>query len=211
MATFGERLRELRKASGMMQKELAAAVGMGESTISMYEKENREPDFETLEMFADYFNVDINYILGRTETTTYIPSTRPRFIVRKVPVYGRIPAGTPFEAIQEPYGEVDVPSQFQNKEDLFGLLVVGDSMNRVIPDGYIALLQKTDVLQNGEIGAVMINGYDATLKKFFKLTDYVVLEPLSYNPDHKPTMIGSDGPEIRVIGKLLWACTAKGW
>lgn len=211
MATFGERLRELRKAMGMKQKELAAAVQMGESTISMYEMEKREPDIETLEMFSDFFNVDINYILGRSETTTYIPSTQSRFIVRKVPVYGRIPAGTPFEAIQETYGEVDVPTQFRSKEDLFGLLVVGDSMNRVIPDGYIALLQKTDVLENGEIGAVLINGYDATLKKFYKLTDYVVLEPLSYNPDHKPTMIGQDSPEIRVIGKLLWACTAKEW
>ena len=210
MATFGERLRELRKATGMKQKEFAAAVGMAESTISMYEMERREPDFETLEMFADYFNVDINYLLGRTDTTTYIPSSQPRYLIRKVPVYGRIPAGTPFEAIQDHYGEIDVPSQFHGKEDLFGLLVVGDSMNRVIPDGYIALQKKTDTLQNGEIGAVMINGYDATLKKFFRLTDYVVLEPLSYNPDHKPTMIGSDGPEIRVIGKLLWACTAKG-
>lgn len=131
--------------------------------------------------------------------------------VRKVPVYGRIPAGTLFETIQETYGEVDVPTQFLSKEDLFGLLIVGDSMNWVIPDVYIALLQKTDVLENGEIGAVLINGYDATLKKSFKLTDYVVLEPLSYNPEHKPTMIGSDCPEIRVIGKLLWACTAKGW
>jgi repressor LexA len=95
MATFGERLRELRKAMGMKQKELAAAVQMGESTISMYEMEKREPDIETLEMFSDFFNVDINYILGRSETTTYIPSTQSRFIVRKVPVYGRIPAGTP--------------------------------------------------------------------------------------------------------------------
>jgi len=206
MATFGERLRELRKASGMKQKELAAAVQMGESTISMYEKENREPDFETLEMFSDYFNVDLNYMLGRTDTSTFIPNTRSRFIVRKVPVYGRIPAGVPFEAIHDQIGEVEVPSRYTDLEDLFGLVVVGDSMDKVIPDGYIALLQKTDVLENGEIGAVLINGFDATLKKFFRLTDFIVLEPLSHNPQHQPTMIGRDGPEIKVLGKLLWAC-----
>jgi len=211
MATFGERLRELRKATGMKQKELAAAVQMGESTISMYEMEKREPDFETLEMFSDFFNVDINYIIGRTETSTFIPITQSRFIVRKVPVYGRIPAGTPFEAIQDSIGEVDVPSQFHGKEDLFALLVVGDSMNKIVPDGYIALLQKCDTLENGEIGAVLINGYDATLKKFFRLTERVVLEPLSFNPIHQPVMIGQDGPEIKILGKLLWACTAKVW
>jgi repressor LexA len=79
-------------------------------------------------------------------------------------------------------------------------------MDKVIPDGYIALLQKTDVLENGEIGAVLINGFDATLKKFFRLTDFMVLEPLSHNPQHQPTTIGRDGPEIKVLGKLLWAC-----
>jgi repressor LexA len=209
MATFGERFRELRKAMGLKQKELATKLSMAESTISMYEMEKREPDYETLEMIADFFNVDINYLIGRTDKTTYIPSIQSRFIVRKVPVFGRIPAGTPFEAIEDICGEVEVPTKYVNTEDLFGLLVVGDSMNRVIPDGYIALLQKTDTLENGEIGALLINEQDATLKKFFKLTDYVVLEPLSYNLEHKPTMIGSDGPEISVIGKLLWACSAK--
>lgn len=212
MANFGDRLRELRKASGLTQRQLASITKLGESSISMYESEKREPDFEVLELLADFFNVDTNYILGRTESTTFIPSTiRLGTINRRVPVYGRIAAGVPFEALEDIIGEIEVPSEFATREDLFGLLVVGDSMSKIIPDGYFALLQKTDTLENGAIGAIRVNGHDATLKKFFTLTDYVVLEPLSYNPDHKPMIIGKEGPDIHVIGKLLWSCAAKGW
>jgi len=108
-------------------------------------------------------------------------------------------------------GEIDVPGWLAKKDNLFGLIVTGDSMSRVVPDGYIAVLQKTDTLENGEIGAILVNGYDATLKKFFKLTDYIVLEPLSYNAEHKPLMIGKNEPEVKVLGKLVWACAAQGW
>ena len=76
MATFGERLRELRKVARLTQKELAHAAGVAESTISMYEMERREPDFETLEVLSDYFNVDVGFLLGRDETITYIPNSR---------------------------------------------------------------------------------------------------------------------------------------
>lgn len=211
MANFGERLRELRKATGLTQKALSGMLDLGESTISMYEMEKREPDFETLEMLADFFNVDINYMLGHTESTTLLPSSKTIEFNRKIPVYGRIPAGKPFEALEDVLDPIEIPSRYAHREGLFGLLVVGDSMNKVIPDGYVALIQKTDHLENGEIGAIRVNGHDATLKKFYRLTDNVVLEPLSYNTEHKPLVIGSDGPEIQVIGKVLWSCAANGW
>ncbi len=211
MATFGDRLRHLRRVSKMTQRELAHANGLGESTVSMYEQGKREPDFEILEKLAEYFNVDLNYLLGRIDTAEFKPVERNLPKIRNVPLYGHIPAGVPFEAIQNDLGEVEVPSWLSDKEDLFGLIVVGDSMNRVIPDGYVAVLQKTDSLNNGDIGAFLIDGQDATLKKFYKLTDYVVLEPLSFNPDHRPLMIGRDGPEINVIGKMLWSCAARGY
>lgn len=207
MALFNERLRQLRKASKMTQKELAEDIGLAESTVSMYEQGYRQPDFEILERIAVYFNVDINFILGRIDTAEFTPVSR---IVRtkKVPLYGKIPAGTPFEAVENDLGEFDVPPWLAKKDNLFGLIVAGDSMSRVIPDGYIAVLQKTTYLENGEIGAILVNGSDATLKKFFRLTDYVVLEPLSYNPEHKLLMISKDEPEVQILGKLVWACAA---
>lgn len=68
MANFSERLRSLRKMKGLSQQDLANQIGMvSKSSINMYERGEREPNFETLEAIADYFNVDLDYLLGKSD------------------------------------------------------------------------------------------------------------------------------------------------
>ena len=64
------RIKELRKRRGISQIKLAMDLNMGQNTISRYENEVREADYETLIKFADYFNVSIDYLLGRTDDPT---------------------------------------------------------------------------------------------------------------------------------------------
>lgn len=59
MTYFGIRLQSLRKQDGLTQLQLATALGVSKSSIGMWETGGREPDFETLEAIADYFNVPI--------------------------------------------------------------------------------------------------------------------------------------------------------
>ena len=59
MTYLGTRLKYLRKLEKITQQQLATSLGIAKSTISMYENGQREPDFETLEAIADYFNVDM--------------------------------------------------------------------------------------------------------------------------------------------------------
>ena len=68
---FSERLRELRQNKGLSQSQLAYALNISKSAISMYELGKREPDLETLECIADYFNVDINYLVGQEDGSMY--------------------------------------------------------------------------------------------------------------------------------------------
>ena len=56
----------------MTQTELAKKLGLTRSSLSMYELVEREPGFEILEAFADFFNVDMDYLLGRTGKATRI-------------------------------------------------------------------------------------------------------------------------------------------
>lgn len=65
---FPEMLKYFRKREKLSQKELAAKIGVAQNTISMYESGRREPDFETLEAFADFFNVSMSMLLGEDET-----------------------------------------------------------------------------------------------------------------------------------------------
>ena len=72
MAQFDKILKLLRTEKSMSQQELADALGISKSAINMYERGERQPNFEVLESIADYFNVDIDYLLGRTNKTTKI-------------------------------------------------------------------------------------------------------------------------------------------
>ncbi len=64
------RLRELRKKRRISQLKLALDLNMNQNTISRYENMEREADYETLIRFADYFGVTLDYLLGRTDTSS---------------------------------------------------------------------------------------------------------------------------------------------
>lgn len=63
---FGDNIQKLRNSKNMSQQELADAIGIGRSTLANYEQNKREPNFNTLESIAKYFNVSTDYILGFT-------------------------------------------------------------------------------------------------------------------------------------------------
>ena len=65
MGTFGQRLKDLRNSRGISQNELSKHIGVSKSSVNMYERDEREPGFETLEAIADFFNVNMDYLLGR--------------------------------------------------------------------------------------------------------------------------------------------------
>ena len=67
MSSFGDRLRILRLEHGLSQGKLSEYIGVSKSSINMYERGEREPGFETIEAIADFFNVDIDYLLGRSD------------------------------------------------------------------------------------------------------------------------------------------------
>ena len=66
MSKFHDVLKSLRISYNLTQDDLAKQLQISRSTIGMYEKGAREPDFDALELIADFFNVDTDYLLGRT-------------------------------------------------------------------------------------------------------------------------------------------------
>lgn len=72
MSNFSRRFKELRIEKGASQGEIATALHVSRSTIGNYEQGTREPNHEKLEEIADYFNVDIDYLIGRKDWTTNV-------------------------------------------------------------------------------------------------------------------------------------------
>ena len=84
MSKFHTRLKKLRIDSGYTQDQLAKKLGITKSRLGMYEIGQRNPDFETLELIADFFNVDMNYLLGKSSTTTRIQLNNTSAVINNV-------------------------------------------------------------------------------------------------------------------------------
>lgn len=67
MSSFGKRIRTLRKSNKLTQKQLAEKLNLAESTIGMYERDERQPSFTITNNLADFFGVEVDFLLGRNE------------------------------------------------------------------------------------------------------------------------------------------------
>lgn len=67
MATFEERLKQLRREKHVRQEDIAAAVDVSKGTVSVWERGGRKPEFETLDRLCEYFNTTLGYLLGNSD------------------------------------------------------------------------------------------------------------------------------------------------
>lgn len=67
MSSLGSRIKGLRKENNISQKEFAAKMGVSNVVLSRYESDERKPDYDVLQQIADYFEVTLDYLLGRTD------------------------------------------------------------------------------------------------------------------------------------------------
>lgn len=202
MGIFQNILKSLRNTQGLTQEELAKQLKISRSTIGMYENGAREPDFETLELIADYFNVDIDYLLGRTTKTTYIPQSLHKGVV--INVLGRVAAGIPIEAVEDIIDTEEITAEMAKTGEFFGLLIKGDSMEPRITDGDVVIVRRQDDAENGDIVIAMINGDDATCKRLRKYRDGIELIP--NNPAYEPMFFSDEDIQlkpVRIIGKVV--------
>ena len=103
-----------------------------------------------------------------------------------IPVLGRIPAGIPFEAIEDVIKYIDIPKEWTfGSKEYFGLLIDGNSMLPKYQNGDIVIFQKCEdnIKCNNKDCAVMVNGNDATFKKFIFNNNGVILQP--YNMEYE--------------------------
>lgn len=202
----GDRLKKLRLEKGLTQIELGKQFNISHATINRYEKGVHQPDPEFINKLSEFFGVSTDYLLGRSDVQkNELPLgayTVDKFV--KIPVLGVIRAGEPIFAEQNIIGYEYMATEHVPKGESFFLRVVGDSMNlsRIV-DGDLVLVRRQDEVENGEIAVVLVNGYDATIKRFYKTDTTVTLMPNSSNPEHQPIIIDSKNTMIKVIGKVV--------
>ena len=205
MARFSERLRQLRTARDLSQMEFSKQIGISKSSVNMYERGEREPGLETLELIADYFNVDMDYLLGKSDVvnksawSSFPTNIIPLPTMRKLPLIGAIACGAPILADEHIEDYVDVPAHIHAD---FALTCRGDSMiNARIFDGDVVYIRHQNTVDSGEIAAVLIDN-EATLKRVRLFDDHISLEP--ENPQYRPLVLwGEEMNTVRILGKAV--------
>ena len=117
-----------------------------------------------------------------------------------LPLYGKIAAGMPIEALRDNSETFEVPAALVERGDHYALRVDGDSMiDAGIIDGDIAIVQRGDTAENGSIVVALVDDQEATLKRLRRKGASIALEPA--NPRYETRIFGPD--RVKVQGRLV--------
>lgn len=206
--SFKNRLNKAITLRGIKPIELSEKTGIDKSKISSYMSGRYKAKQDGVYLLAQALDVNEIWLMGydvpierqKVESNVF-PTTD---IPEKVPVVGKISAGLPILATENIEGYEFAPSsQIKKGYTYFYLRVQGDSMNLKFNEGDIVLIQRQDTLENDEIGAILVDGNDATVKKYKFENGLVILEPMSTNPENTVQIYNPKKINIQIIGKVI--------
>ncbi|WP_288846640.1 XRE family transcriptional regulator [uncultured Fructobacillus sp.] len=215
---FGKTIKDIRLDKRFSVRQTALQANMSPSYLSQLENGHKSiPKVETLYRLAKGLRITNDEILRIAGIVDDIPNQLPISSTPStvsIPIYGRISAGYPDGAKEDIDGDIDVPNKIAERYDddqLIALRVNGESMNKVIPNGAVAILAKVDTCEitNGDICGVIIDGEAATLKHVYQYPDRIRFEPDSWlKEEFKPFEYSKEDvdngqPPIQIIGKLV--------
>lgn len=194
------RLKELRKQAKLSQTELAKIFNVAQNTLSNWENGNRMIDMTTAIEIAKFFNVSVDYLLGRDET----PVSSPQSSGTWIPVLGHVQAGIPVEAVQDIIDYEDISNITKDPSDYFALQIKGSSMEPRFCAGDVVIVKQQNTAEDGDIVIALINGDEATVKKFKQRPEGIMLIPMNNNFE---TMFYSNDEieklPISILGKVV--------
>ncbi|MCC6597394.1 MAG: transcriptional repressor LexA [Alphaproteobacteria bacterium] len=118
----------------------------------------------------------------------------------QIPLYGKIAAGTPIEAVRDEGQFIQIPPGFAGKGDLYALTVEGDSMiNAGINDSDVVIIRRCETAENGAIIVALVDDEEVTLKRLRRAGGKIVLEP--ENDDYEPRILEPE--RVKIQGQLV--------
>lgn len=185
----------------MKQQDLADKTGIPKASISQYISGFAKPKTDRLFLMANALNVNEAWLLGYNVPMERITSEN-KTIDYQIPMYSSISCGTGLfvDDLVEDY--ITVPNRMINPNcDYFAHAASGDSMiGKGIKDGDILVFEKTNYLENGQIGSFCIGESQAVCKIFRKLSNGMIMLE-SANDKYEPILVDIYDECFRIIGK----------
>lgn len=185
------RIRELRQARGMSMESLGLSLAepVTLATIAKLETQKMALSLDYMQQIADVLGVQPHELIDR-----------PMSGIAFIPKIGKIAAGNWQEAVKLTQEYTPIPNGISGKR-LFALEAMGDSMDRLIPDGgFVVIDPDRRELVHDKVYAAMNSEGDTTVKRYCESPPRLV--PCSTNPAHKPLVFGED--PVIVIGRVVY-------
>lgn len=192
----GQRIFEARKKRKISRKEIANFLQVHETTIKRYEDgDTKKLPTDKLEKIAKYLNTSIDNLMGwEVESSQGI----------QIPVLRTVTAGIPISAVENILDYEEIPQSWKTQGDFFGLKIKGDSMYPEINDGDTVIVRQQSTANNGDTIIALINGDDATCKRYERTKTGLMLIP--NNSSYTPIFYTNeeiDSLPVTVIGKVV--------
>ena len=219
MAEIKDRIVSLRNEKNITQSQLAEELNISPSAIGMYEQGRRKPSYELLEEICDYFNVDMDYLMGRSDiknryqaglkydwedkkqedSNIDMKTVNTDYIM--IPLYESISAG--YGASNSEFIEmIPVFGLKKNGTTYFAVKVEGDSMEPKIPNGSTIIIKKDIQIESGEIGAFNLNDENFVKQKKV-VKDRLILHSFNLAYDDKVVNEFDDFIEYGKVVKVM--------
>jgi len=175
--------------------DMCRLLNVSYTTFADWVNAKKYPRIDKIEMMARIFNVT------KADLVEQPTKKKNKFLI---PVLGDVPAGIPLEAITDIIDYEEISEEMARVGEYFALRIRGDSMEPKFSEGDVVIVRKQEQVDNGQVAVVMINGDDATVKKFYKTDSGVMLVgnnpsfvPLTYTPEQVEQL------PVRVIGRVV--------
>lgn len=203
------RLKQLMEIKNLRQADIVEKTKLGKSAISQYVSGKVTPKQDKIYIIASAYDISPSWLMGYDVPSRDIlidgkakPSTN--IPIYEIPVVGKVVAGTPIDAIENITDYIRVTNPAAADGSYYALHVTGASMEPEMREGDLVIVHKQDYFDNGDICIVLVNGYEATVKKVQKNESGITL--IGFNsvvyPPHFYNAHEVKSLPVRVIGKV---------
>lgn len=206
MLVLYENIRRRREELGISQEELANMLGYkSRSSINKIEKGINDIPQSKIVEFAKALRITPEELMGWKLPNDQGKPLTPLDVI-KIPLLGRVVAGSPREAIQEADKFLYIPAMGHKRpEDYFALRVYGESMEPNLQDGDIAIVHIQPEIESGQIAVVLIDNQDSTVKRVFISEEGITL--VADNPAvFRPRFFTNDDCltlPVKILGRVV--------
>lgn len=196
---FAKNLKYYMELNKKDRNDISRDLGIPYTTVTSWCNAEFYPRIDKIELLANYFCIQKSDLVERKDNITV--NNKQVF-----PLLGTVKAGYNYLASENIISYVFIDKKLSDPENYFALKVTGDSMQPVLYEDDIIIVHSQNDIESGQIGIVLINGDEATVKRIVKHEDYIEL--ISFNSYYPPKRIDKN-VDFKIIGKVVEARISK--